>query len=421
MQYYSFNPRLTIYQPRARIHKLAWITESLSRGKIAGENEFIMEGLNINQPNKTAALQRTQSDLGASTSSRNFLKRKLDDTSGHIFTPPAKRVKTTDHKFELNIKKGGISLSYELDEADQEELPLDKIITQKQIGSANNRKKPIPLLHSASQPILSFEKKDSSQSSSAEYECEDHLKKSQELVSPQGKKKPDINPFLALLKQASQPVNTAGFEEFNQVEESSSAGSTPATSPTGKFNSPPNSNNNASRNPFLRRNSTSPESPPKRAMRMIKGNSFAKLFFDEERDSGEEYDTDEEEMILELKEEKKRGKIAKKGNSGTKLERTSSDLQKLSEMEEYVPSDSQAVFFDENSNDPTTPPSYSKFLYNVTPEEKEKRERRRQYFVCQKSPQQIQAETNVNKLLTDQLQVSKQIILLKIEYLRHFI
>ena len=141
---------------------------------------------------------------------------------------------------------------------------------------------------------------------------------------------------------------------------------------------------------------------------MIKGNSFAKLLFDEERDSGEEYDTDEEEMILEFKEEKKRGKHAKKGNSVTKLERSSSDLAKLSEMEEYVPTDSQAIFADENSNDPTTP-SNSKFLYNITPEEKEKRERRRQYFVCQKSPQQLQlqAETNVNKKLTDQLQVSE--------------
>jgi DNA polymerase/3'-5' exonuclease PolX len=142
---------------------------------------------------------------------------------------------------------------------------------------------------------------------------------------------------------------------------------------------------------------------------MIKGNSFAKLLFDEERDSGEEYDTDEEEMILELKEEKKRGKLAKKGNSGTKLERSSSDLAKLSELEEYVLTDSQSIFADENSNDPTTP-SYSKFLYNITPEEKEKRERRRQYFGCQKSPQQLplQAETNVNKKLTDQLQILEQ-------------
>jgi hypothetical protein len=273
---------------------------------------------------------------------------------------------------------------------------------------AANRKK-LTLIHSASQPILSFEKKGSSQSSS-EYECEDHLKKSQEL-SPQGKKKPDNNPFLARLKQASQPINTSGFEDLDQSQESSSAGSTPATSPTGKYYSPPNNTYNSnisSCNPFLRRNSTSPESPPKRARRMIKGNSFAKLLFDEERDSGEEYDTDEEEMILEFKEEKKRGKHAKKGNSVTKLERSSSDLAKLSELEEYVLTDSQSVFADENSNDPTTP-SNSKFLYNITPEEKEKRERRRQYFVCQKSPQQLQlqAETNVNKKLTDQLQVSE--------------
>eukprot|EP00029_Vermamoeba_vermiformis_P010673 TRINITY_DN5670_c0_g1_i1.p1 TRINITY_DN5670_c0_g1~~TRINITY_DN5670_c0_g1_i1.p1 ORF type:complete len:353 (+),score=26.05 TRINITY_DN5670_c0_g1_i1:84-1142(+) len=278
LDYFKTIETLGNNKQRARIHKLAWITESLSRGKRAGDNEFLLEAYSADQPTKPGALQRTQSDLGAT---RNFLKRKLDDTSGHIFTPPTKRAKITDHKFELNIAKGGLALSYELDEADSEELPVEKII--KPIGSAVPKNK-LPLLHSASQPILSFEKKDSSQSSSS-YECEDHLKKSQEL-SPQGKKKPDINPFLALLRQSSQPVNiTNGFEELNQTQESSSAGSTPATSPTGKFNSPPNNNNknNHNKSPFLR-NSTSPESPPKRAMRMIKGNSFAKLFFDEERD-----------------------------------------------------------------------------------------------------------------------------------------
>jgi len=104
-------------------------------------------------------------------------------------------------------------------------------------------------------------------------------------------------------------------------------------------------------------------------------------------------------MILELKEEKERSKGAKKG-SVSKLKRTLSDMEKNLETEEFLQSDSQAVFF-ENSKDPTTPPSNSKIVLNLSPEGNE----RRKYIICQKPSQQLQDETNVNKLLTDQLHV----------------